>query len=212
MADPVAREQGFASAVAALRRGQLVAVPLDWSYGLAADAFSQRGTAALREAKARADLTVPVMVPSLATVSGIARVGPDAEALMRAFWPGALTLLLRAQPTLAWSLTDPDGRIAVRIPLHPVALDLLGRTGPLGVVAAVPGRTQDATSVVQAFGDAVAVVLDAGPLPAGDPSTVIDVSGAVPILVRLGPHDLDELRETCPSLVVPAGFAGDESP
>ncbi len=212
LSDPVARERGFAASLAALRRGRLVALPLDWMYGLAADAFSQPGTDALRAAKARPDLTIPVMVPGIATVSGIARVAPPARALMEAFWPGALTLLLPAQPTLAWSLTDGAGRIAVRIPLHPAALELLGRCGPLGVVAAVPSGPQDATAVARALGDAVAVILDGGPLPTGDPSTVVDVSSGRPVLVRLGPHDLAELLSVCPDLVAPGGFAAGAAP
>ncbi len=130
------RERGLAAAAAALRRGQLVGLPLDTAYGIAADAFNPRGTQALRDAKGRADLSIPVMVPKIATVAGIAEVDSDARRLMLDFWPGPLTLVLPAQPTLAWSLTDPSGRIAVRMPLHPVALDLLERTGPLGVVAA----------------------------------------------------------------------------
>ncbi len=130
------RERGLAAAAAAVRRGQLVGLPLDTAYGVAADAFNPRGTQALREAKGRADLSIPVMVPKIATVSGIAQVDSAARRLMLDFWPGPLTLVLPAQPTLAWTLTDASGRIAVRMPLHPVALDLLERTGPLGVVAA----------------------------------------------------------------------------
>lgn len=208
-ADPQERARGLSAAAAALRRGDLVGIPTDWSYGVAADAFSARGTDALRTAKGRADLVIPVMVPSSATVPGIAVVGPVARTLMRDFWPGALTLLLPAQPTLAWSLTDTSGRVAVRMPLHPLALDLLGRTGPLGVVAAVPGPVQDAPTVLAALGGALGVLLDAGPLPAGPPSAVIDLCGPEPRLVRAGRLDPGDLRAACPGLVVPgAGTPG----
>ena len=203
------RDRGLAAAAAALRRGQLVGLPLDTAYGIAADAFNPRGTQALRDAKGRADLSIPVMVPRIATVSGIAEVDADARRLMLDFWPGPLTLVLPAQSTLAWSLTDASGRIAVRMPLHPVALDLLERTGPLGVVAgATPPTPGDHATVEGSFPEALsgwlAVLLDAGPLPPGSASAVVDLTGATPILVRPGPLDPDHLRASCPGLVVPS--------
>lgn len=198
------RERGLTAAGAALRRGQLLGLPLDWMYGLAADAFSATGTAALRAAKGRPDLVVPVMVPAIATVQGLARVPPAARALMRDFWPGGLTLLLLAEPTLAWSLTDPAGRVAVRMPLHPVALELLARTGPLGAVAAVAGRPQDAAAVLAGTAGRISVLLDAGALPEGPASTVVDATGARPVLVRAGGVAVADLRDSVPELVVPA--------
>ena len=205
---PDERERGLAAAAAALRRGQLVGLPLDTAYGIAADAFNPRGTQALRDAKGRADLSIPVMVPRIATVPGIAEVDTDARRLMLDFWPGPLTLVLPAQPTLAWSLTDPSGRIAVRMPLHPVALDLLERTGPLGVVAAAqpPSPGEPATpegSFPDDLAALLAVLLDAGALPFGSASAVVDLTGAAPVLVRPGPLDVEDLRACCPGLVVP---------
>lgn len=199
---PAERERGLAAASAAVRRGQLVGLPLDTTYGLAADAFSEPGIASLRTAKGRADLVVPVMVPRIATVSGIAVVDLTARELMRGFWPGPLTLVLRAQPTLSWSLTDPGGRIAVRMPLHPVALELLARTGPLGVVAAAAGAVDPDAAYADGLADHLAVLLDAGALPGGPASAVVDASGAAPVLVRPGPLDPDDLRAVCPGLVV----------
>jgi L-threonylcarbamoyladenylate synthase len=209
------RERGLLAAATALRRGGLVGLPLDSTYGLAADAFNSAGTQALRDAKGRAGMSIPVMVPKIGTVAGIARVDADARRLMRDFWPGPLTLVLPAQPTLAWSLTDPAGRIAVRMPLHPVALELLDRTGPLGVVAAghppLPVEPIGAATVADSFPTGlaahVAVLLDAGPLPAGRASAVIDLTGARPLLVRSGPLDVGELRACCPDLVVPTAGA-----
>lgn len=201
-ADPDARERGLAAASAALRRGQLVGLPVDSTYGVAADAFSERGVAALRAAKGRPDLTVPVLVPRVSTVSGIAQ--PDAVALrlMRDFWPGGLTVILRAQPTLAWSLTDERGSIAVRQPLHPVALELLDRVGPLGVVAAA-AATHDAASLGQDLLGSLAVLLDGGDLPVAPPSTVVDLTGPVPVLLRIGGIDPAALRVVCPDLRLP---------
>ena len=201
--DPAERERGLAAAAAALRRGQLVGLPLDAMYGIAADAFSARGIEALRQAKGRADLVIPVMVPRIATVSGIAQVGPAAKALMAGFWPGPLTLVLPAQPTLAWSLADGSGVVAVRQPLHPVALELLARTGPLGVVAGARGATDPDDTFAGGLLDHLAVLLDAGPLPGGAPSAVVDLSGATPLLVRPGALDPDDLCAACPDLIVP---------
>jgi tRNA threonylcarbamoyl adenosine modification protein (Sua5/YciO/YrdC/YwlC family) len=206
---PEERERGIAAAAAALRRGQLVGLPLDTAYGIAADAFNPRGTQSLREVKGRPDLSIPVMVPRIATVSGIAEVDSAARRLMLDFWPGPLTLVLPAQPTLSWTLTDHSGRIAVRMPLHPVALDLLERTGPLGVVAAatgapVPGGPASAdVSFPAGLAEHLTVLLDAGPLPVGSASAVVDLTGAAPVLVRPGPLAVEDLRASCPGLVVP---------
>ncbi len=201
------RERGLAAATAALRRGQLVGLPLDTTYGVAVDAFAPGATRSLADAKGRAALSVPVMVPRIATVAGIAVVGDAAGRLMRDFWPGALTLVLPAQPTLAWSLTDAAGRVAVRMPLHPLALELLERTGPLGVVAAAYARDPSApvsasASFPPALAAHVAVLLDAGALPASPSSAVLDLTGAQPRLVRAGPLDVAELRACCPDLLV----------
>lgn len=201
---PEERERGLAAAATALRRGQLVGLPLDSTYGIAADAFSEVGIGSLRAAKGRADLAVPVMVPRIATVSGIALVDATARSLMRGFWPGPLTLVLRAQPTLAWSLADGSGRIAVRMPLHPVALELLARTGPLGVVAGAPGARDPDAAFADGLADHLGVVLDAGTLPPGTTSAVVDLTGDVPVLVRPGPIDPDVLAAECPGLVVPS--------
>jgi tRNA threonylcarbamoyl adenosine modification protein (Sua5/YciO/YrdC/YwlC family) len=203
MDDPDERERGLAAAAAALRRGQLVGLPLDTAYGLAADAFHERGVAALREAKGRPDLAVPVMVPRIATVAGVAQVDDVARRLMRDFWPGPLTLVLPAQPTLAWSVADAGGHLAVRMPLHPVALELLARTGPLGVVAAGTPSSDPASAFPAELVEHLAVVLDAGVLPDGPASAVIDCTGPAPVLRRAGPWPLDVLLAACPSLVVP---------
>ena len=201
--DPQERLRGRNAAAAALRRGQLVGLPLDTTYGVAADAFSERGVNALRVAKGRSDLAVPVMVPRIGTVSGVARDTPVAATLMEAFWPGPLTLVLPAQPTLTWSVAS-DGKVAVRMPLHPVALELLARTGPLGIVG---GATAGAADPERAFPAELtthlAVVLDAGPLEPATPSAVVDLTGAAPLLVRAGPIDPADLQALCPQLVVP---------
>lgn len=206
-ADGHRREPAVAAALAAVRRGDLVLIPTESVYALATDAFSSRGMSALREAKGYdADVPVPVMVGSRSTIPGIAsRVSDDARVLMESFWPGGLTLLLPPQPTLAWDL-PPEAPLAVRMPLHPVALALLGASGPLAVTAAnLPGlpAPTDVDGALEQVGDRVALVLDAGPLAAdaGAASTIVDATGDPPRVVRPGSVSLDDLRRCCPRVV-----------
>ena len=212
-ADGAHRDQAVASALAALRRGDLVLLPTESVYAVAADAFSRRGVATLREAKGyEDDAPLPVMVGSRSTVPGIAaRVSADADALMARCWPGALTLLLTPQPSLAWDL-PADAALAVRMPLHPVALAVLQATGPLVVTAAnLPGMAAptDVDDALAQAGDVATLSLDAGPLgeDPGVPSTIVDATASPPRIVRAGSVPLEVLRECCPSVLPEGGPA-----
>lgn len=206
-ADGRERERAVAAGHAAARRGDLVLVPTEAVYAVATDAFSRRGIAALRDAKGTdAGVPLPVMVGRRATVAGIATgVSQDAQRLMDVFWPGPLTLLMTPQPSLAWDVAV-DSPVAVRMPLHPVALALLVRTGPLAMTSAnLPGMPapSDVDDALEQLGDAVTVALDSGPLlihGAGAPSTVVDVTGTVPVVVRIGAVSADDLRRVCPDV------------
>lgn len=199
-----ARDRGITSAAAAIKRGEVVVMPTESMYAFAADAFSARAVAAIREMKARGPaFPIGVLVGSVRTVDGLAAgVGVEGRALMEAFWPGPLTLVVRAQPTLAWDLGGTDGTVSVRMPLHPVALDLLAHTGPLAVTGAnragtAPPRSCEA--VVEDFAD-VSVVLDAGHCVAEQPSTVLDLTGDTPLVLREGAFRLEDLQQVCPTL------------
>lgn len=205
-ADGAHRDRAVAAALAAVRRGDLVLIPTETVYAVATDAFSRRGVAALREAKGYDDgAPLPVMVGARSTVPGIAaRISDDARALMEACWPGPLTVLLPPAPTLAWDL-PADAPLAVRMPLHPVALALLARSGPLVVTAAnVPGMSAPTTvdGALLQLGDAPALALDAGTLAPDDdpglPSTIVDVSGAAARVVRWGALGPERLARACP--------------
>lgn len=204
----------MAAGLAATRRGDLVLIPTETVYALATDAFSRRGVAALRTAKGYDDqVPLPVLVGARSTVSGVAAsVGDDARALMDAFWPGTLTLLLRPQPTLAWDL--PVGApLAVRMPLHPVALALLVASGPLVVTTAnLPGlpAPADVDDALGQLGDSITLALDAGDLTdvTGLPSTVVDLTGDVPRVVRMGSVPLAALRDACPAVLDEQGAPG----
>ena len=203
-ADPAERAEGLESAVDSVKRGELVVFPVDASYGLAADAFQTDAVAALLAAKGRGrDLPVPVLVGSWTGLDGLTLfVRPAVRQLVEAFWPGGLTLVVEHAPSLAWDLGDARGTVAVRMPLHPVALELLARTGPLAVTAAnragqpVPLTADDAQ---EQLGYPVSVYLDGGPCEP-EPSTIVDVSEDVPRLLRAGAVTLEQLREVVPEL------------
>ena len=189
------RERSVGSAASAARRGDVVLVPTESCYALASDAFSVRGVRSIRWAKGQmSQVPLPVMVPSVMTVGGIASgMSTEARALMAACWPGALTLLMKSQSTLDWDL--PEGTpVAVRMPLHPVLLELLDRTGPLVVTAA------NAAGLEQ-LGEAWVVALDSGPIEPAELSTVVDVTGDVVVVRRYGGVSIDLLREICPDLL-----------
>lgn len=206
MSRPEQRDRARTAAAAAARRGDLVVMPLETSYGIGADAFSLNGTAALRGAKRRGrDLVLPVLVGKPIAAEGL-MLGLDApiRALIEAFWPGPLTIIGRAQPTLAWDLGDTDGAVALRMPIHPVAIDVLCEVGPMAVATANAGSTPPATTcagAMEQFGGLASIYLDAGPSPAGEPSSVIDATGESLVLVREGAYSLDVLQSVVPSIL-----------
>ena len=160
MAVAAERPVGLDLARDAVRRGELVVLPTDTVYGLGTDAFSPAAIAGLLAAKGRGrDMPVPVLVGSWRTLEGLmTRVPPHVRDLVRAFWPGGLTLVVRHAPSLRWDLGDARGTVAVRMPLHPVALELLGRTGPMAVSSAnISGRPPATTAddAIAQLGDAV---------------------------------------------------------
>lgn len=179
--DPAALLTGMRLARQAIGKGELVVIPTDTVYGVAADAFSSAAVQRLLDAKGR-DRTAPppVLVPGIPTLDALAEVVPDeARALVAEFWPGGLTIVLRARRTLDWDLGETRGTVALRMPSHPIALELLAETGPLAVSSANTTGEPAATTATAAeamLGDAVAVYLEAG--PGGETaSTIVDATG-----------------------------------
>jgi len=196
---------GIEAAVAALRRGELVVLPTDTVYGIAADAFSPSAVAALLEAKGRGrDMPVPVLVGAWRTLDGLAEdVTPRVRTLVETFWPGGLTLLVRAAPSLLWDLGETRGTVAVRMPLHPVTLAVLEQTGPLAVSSANRSGlapAPDAAEAARQLGTAVQVYLDGDPTHGAAASTIVDLTGARPRLLRAGAVPEKELLELLPDL------------
>ncbi len=206
LGDPHERETGIAEAVAAVRRGELVVLPTDTVYGIGADAFVPTAVTALLYAKGRGrTMPVPVLVASEQMLDGVVDQMPTAgRALIKAFWPGALTLVVPHTTHLSWDLGETRGTVAVRMPQHDVALSLIERTGPLAVSSANRTGFPPATTVTEAeqqLDGTVEVYLDAGPCEGGVPSTIVDVTAAVPRLLRAGALDVGALRDVVPDLV-----------
>lgn len=188
--DP-ARATSIETAVAAVRAGQVVVLPTDTVYGIGCDAFSAEAVADVLAAKGRGrDMPPPVLVPDQRTVDGLARsVPPWARELVDRFWPGPLTLVLLAQPSLHWDLGETAGTVALRMPDDEVALELLREVGPMAVTSANRTGEPAATTVLEAasqLGAAVEVYVDGGPRTQGLPSTIIDCTGESPVVLREG--------------------------
>ena len=198
--DETQRTEGLAAATTSVLSGELVVLPTDTVYGVGADAFSPAAVTRLLAAKGRGrDMPPPVLVGSIRAASALVEdLGPYGQPLIDEFWPGGLTIVCRAQRTLNWDLGDAKGTVAVRMPQDPVTLDLLKETGPMAVTSANLTGKPAATTAEQAreqLGDAVAVYLDGGPSAGGLASTIVDLTGDVPRLLRQGAISIGRLRE-----------------
>lgn len=172
---------GMRLAKQALERDQLVVLPTDTVYGIAANAFSHKGVQALLDAKGRtAQSPPPVLISSFAQLDALTEFVPEvARKLAEKFWPGALTIILKAQPALQWNLGETKGTVALRMPDHKIALALLEETGPLAVSSANLTGKPAATSVGAAheyLGDSVQAYLNSGDSPMGESSTILDLT------------------------------------
>ena len=190
--DPHQRDTAIAAAAAAVKSGRLVVMPTDTVYGLGADAFDSGAVTGLLAAKGRGrDMPVGVLVGSWHTIEGLVYTVPhSARELIRAFWPGALSLVVQQAPSLQWDLGDARGTVMLRMPLHPVAIELLREVGPMAVSSANISGRPAATTAEEAqhqLGDLVDVYLDAGPSGAQTASTIVDLTGPEPRILRDGP-------------------------
>ena len=192
---------GMRAARGAIGRGELVVMPTDTVYGLAADAFDASAVQALLDAKGRGRQSPPpVLVKGLDTLAALTESVPDlVRPLLDEFWPGPLTVIFRAQPSLSWDLGETRGTVALRMPSHPMALELLEETGPLAVSSANLTGQPAAATVDDAramLADRVAVYLDAGPVGesyerrpgANTGSTIVDATGAADGVLRIVRH------------------------
>ena len=199
-ADPASRAEGLKAAALALRTGELVVLPTDTLYGIGADAFYPSAVTGLLAAKGRGrDMPPPVLVGTVrAAAALIEDFGPYGKDLIDEFWPGGLTLVCRANRSLNWDLGEPQGTVAIRMPLHAVAFELLKESGPLAVSSANRTGSPPATTAAGAqeqLGDDVSVYLDGGPCANDVASTIVDLTGNVPRLLRAGAVSVGRLRE-----------------
>ncbi len=160
---------GMRFARGAIGRGELIVMPTDTVYGVAADAFAPAAVQRLLDAKGRGRSSPPpVLIPGIPTLDALAdTVPPEVRALVAEFWPGGLTVIVHARPTLQWDLGETRGTVALRMPSHPIARELLSETGPLAVSSAnLTGQPAAATAseAREMLGESVAVYLEAGPV------------------------------------------------
>ena len=211
------RYEGLQHAQRAIRENKCVVLPTDTVYGIAADAFSPQAVTMLLVSKGRGrQMPPPVLIPRLNALDGLATDVPaEARKLAEAFWPGGLTLILHAQPSLDWDLGETKGTVALRIPADELARDLLNLTGPLAVSSA--NRTgqpaaRTAGEAREQLAESVEVYLEDGLRPEGAsdavPSTIVDATSLPLRVVRDGAVSLERLREVVPGVL----GLGEEAP
>jgi L-threonylcarbamoyladenylate synthase len=204
------RALGLEHAQRAISEKKCVVLPTDTVYGIAADAFSPHAVTMLLVSKGRSrTMPPPVLIPRLNALDGLATdVSADARKLAEAFWPGGLTLILHAQPSLDWDLGETRGTVALRMPADEVAQELLTLTGPLAVSSANRTGQAPAQTAAEAraqLADSVEVYLEGGVRPLNSaeavPSTIVDATGPLLRVVRNGAVTLAQLREHVPGVL-----------
>ncbi|WP_396121916.1 L-threonylcarbamoyladenylate synthase [Aestuariimicrobium sp. p3-SID1156] len=195
------REEALKAAARAIRSGECIVLPTDTVYGIGANALDAAAVQGLLDAKRRGrDMPPPVLIADGASLGALVQfIDEDAQALADAFWPGPLTLILRAQEGLTMDLGETRGTIAVRVPDHEFTRALLRRTGPLAVSSANLSGQPASTTIADAreqLGDTVAVYLDAGDTPGTVPSTIVDfTTSTLGTIVRQGALGVEQLKE-----------------
>lgn len=204
------RAEGLQHAQRAISEKKCIVMPTDTVYGIAADAFSPLAVTMLLASKGRSrQMPPPVLIPRVNALDGLATDVPaDARALAQVFWPGGLTLILHAQPSLDWDLGDTKGTVALRMPDDHLALDLLSMTGPLAVSSANRTGQEAAQTASEArlqLAESVEVYLEGGFRPVKGtnavPSTIVDATSTPFRVVRQGAIELERLREIVPSIL-----------
>jgi len=189
----------LAEAIEVVRRGGLIVYPTDTLYGLGADPLNERAVERVYEAKRREAKPLPILVSSRDKVEEVAYVNEEALRLMDLFWPGPLTIILPKKPRLPDLVTAGAKSVGVRIPKHDLAIALIEGCGGVltGTSANLSGRPPPKTveEALSQLGESVDLAIDAGPAPIGMPSTVIDLSGDEPAVVREGAVSLEALEE-----------------
>lgn len=218
---PIATEdeqtEAIDAAVTALQAGELVIVPTDTVYGIAADAFDKGAVAGLLAAKGRGRaMPPPVLISNVATLDALATRIPDwARTLVEELWPGALTIVLHQQPSLQWDLGEARQTVAVRIPDSDILRQIIDRVGPLATSSANRTTKPAATNADQAeemLGKMVKAILDGGESPVGEASTIVSATGDEPKILREGAISIDRINEILAEHDVAIRRPGDPDP
>ncbi len=197
---PAASPEWLEEALAVLREGGVVAFPTDTVYGVGADPLREEAVAALFQAKGRpAEKAIPLLLSEASQMEAVAREVPAAaEILARRFWPGPLSLVLRAREEVPPLVRAGGDTVALRMPAHPVALRLIAAFGrPLAVTSAnLSGHPSPATAeeVLAQLQGRIPLLVDGGRCPGGEPSTVLDLTVDPPRVLRPGPVTWDEVQ------------------
>ncbi|WP_408640138.1 L-threonylcarbamoyladenylate synthase [Cutibacterium equinum] len=205
--NPQTCEDALEQAADVIADGECIVIPTDTVYGIGADAFDALAVQRLLNAKERGrDMPPPVLVSDAVALPALCQHIPEAaEALAQKYWPGGLTLILRAQESLGMDLGQTNGTLAVRVPDQEQTRELLRMTGPLAVSSANKSGQPAALTAQEAadqLGVSVAVYLDAGPSQVATSSTIIDfVSTTDGKIVRQGALSLEAIHEVAPDVV-----------
>ena len=203
---PDQRSAAISKAAEAIGQRELIVLPTDTVYGVGADAFSPQAVAVLLAAKGRSRQSPPpVLIGNLQVLSALAvDVPATGRLLAETFWPGALTLIFQAQPSLSWDLGETRGTVALRLPDDELAQHILNQTGPLAVSSANRHGRPAATTIEQAqeaLGEAVAVYINDGPRGSQQASTIVDCTVTPHRVLRSGAITIEELRNVVPDVL-----------
>lgn len=205
-----ASKSAMREAVGILRAGGVVALPTDTLYGLGADAFSVDAVLRVFQVKGRpTSMAIPLLLGNVRDIETVAVEVPDlAWDLVKRFWPGPLTLVLRKSPDVPDVVTGSKDSIAVRMPDHSVPLSLINELGgPITGTSANPTAGPDPTTaqdVATLLDGEIDLIIDGGPAPLGSPSTVLELTGPTPRILREGAIPLPRLQSHCPVPIEPA--------
>lgn len=204
--DSQQRTAAIAAAVKAIRQRELIVLPTDTVYGVGADAFSPQAVAVLLAAKGRSRQSPPpVLIGDMQVLDALAVEIPDtARQLAQTFWPGALTLVCHAQPSLSWDLGQTRGTVALRQPDDELARHILRETGPMAVSSANRHGQPAATTIddaQHALGESVAVYINDGERGQQQASTIVDCTVTPHRVLRSGAISIADLRGIVPEVL-----------
>jgi L-threonylcarbamoyladenylate synthase len=199
-------KQQIELAVEVLKKGGIVAYPTDTVYGLGADPLNEKAVSRIYEVKSRPhNLPLPLLLADKSDLLKVALIVPEvAWRLVEQFWPGGLTLVVKKNVWVPDSITAGGNTVAVRVPDHPVTIALIRGLGNpvVGTSANISGEPSPVTAeeVNRQLGNKVDLIVDGGKCPGGIESTVVDVSGSSPTILREGAVSREDIAKVCGSL------------